>query len=462
MRTLLCALVILIVVSVPLPTAHKATPVAAQTDPLAACAGILAAYTPVVGMEPHATPPDIPLPPVREAWRDPVFGTCVVRVTDRLHDFDTPLTGLKNEYSRVQAFNADNTLIMARSVEGDWFLYNAATLAPIQRLDAGIAIDEPRWDAQNPYRFTFSRWYDGVPQYMFADLTPADGRFEVEAATAHDFARELPPEWNATVVWRRWEGSPSTDGRYDAFMAEDADFITRGLITYYWQSGQIVGRYSVPGGESNEPDNVSISPLGDYVMAQFEFCEPSTLGTYEKPCGAMVYTRDLTRGWGIGRVIGHSDLALDAQGREVVVYQETDTDQIVMADLESGQVTPLLDLDFSTGVYGLHISGRAVNRPGWVAVSVQPEAPSLDFSNPFWMVGTVFAVELKANPRVVQLAHHHSIRSDTEEDYFAEPQVTVNRDFTRLLFTSNWEKYGPGEVEMVMIVLPDNWTDRLP
>jgi len=198
------------------------------------------------------------------------------------------------------------------------------------------------------------------------------------------------------------------------------------------------------------------------VLAQFEFCEPGTLGTYERPCGAMVYPRDLTRGWGIGRVIGHSDLALDAQGREVVVYQETDTDQIVMADLETGQVTPLLELDFSTGVFGLHISGRAVNRPGWVAVSVQPEAPSLDFGNPFWMVGTVFALELKANPRVVQLAHHHSIRSDTEEDYFAEPQVTVNRDFTRLLFASNWEKYGTGEVEMLMIVLPDDWTDRLP
>jgi hypothetical protein len=145
-----------------------------------------------------------------------------------------------------------------------------------------------------------------------------------------------------------------------------------------------------------------------------------------------------------------------------LVYQEIDADQIAMADLETGAVTPLLDLDFSTGVYGLHISGQAVNRPGWAAVSVHPEAPSLDFNNPFWIVGTVFAVELKAEPRVAQLAHHHSIRSDAEQDYFAEPQVTVNRDFTKLLFTSNWETYGAGEVEMYMIVLPDDWTDRLP
>jgi hypothetical protein len=74
----------------------------------------------------------------------------------------------------------------------------------------------------------------------------------------------------------------------------------------------------------------------------------------------------------------------------------------------------------------------------------------------------VFALELSAQPRIVQLAHHHSIRSAAEEDYFAEPQVTVNRDFTRLLFASNWEQYGTGEVEMFMVVLPDGWLNCLP
>jgi hypothetical protein len=130
-----------------------------------------------------------------------------------------------------------------------------------------------------------------------------------------------------------------------------------------------------------------------------------------------------------------------------------------MVDLETREVTPLLKLDFSTGVYGLHISGSASEQAGWVAVSVQPEAPTLDFNDPFWMVGTVFAVELKADPRVIQLAHHHSIRSEAEADYFAEPQVTINHDFTWLLFTSNWGVYGTGEVEMYMIVLPENWLE---
>ncbi len=434
----------------------------AQTDPLAACAEALANYTPVVGTNRYPTPDDLPLPPVREAYIDPAFGTCVVRVTDRWNDFDSPQVGLKNEYSRVQAFNADESLIMVRGVEGDWFLYGAPSLAPIQRLEAGVSIDEPRWDAQNPLRFTVSPWADGLPQLWAVTLTGRGPDMAAEAGLVHDFSGELPPEWNATVVWRRWEGSPSNDSRYDAFMAEDGDFITRGLVSYDWQTGQILGLYSVPHGEVNEPDNVGMSPSGATVMAQFECCPEGQLGTYEEPCGAMVYTRDLTQGWGISRCIGHNDMTFDAQGREVIVHQETTTDQIVMTDLATGETTALLDLDFSTGIYGLHISGRAFDRPGWVAVSVHPEESPLDFSNPFWMVGIVFALELAPDPRVVQLAHHHSIRSEAEMDYFAEPQVTVNRDFTRLLFTSNWSAYGTGEVEMYLIALPDDWPERLP
>ncbi|GAB4449417.1 MAG: hypothetical protein Kow00120_19650 [Anaerolineae bacterium] len=455
--------VLLLMVAVSLPAfAPASRPTPAQTDPITTCADLLADYAPVVGTGRHPTPGDVQLPPVRAPWLDPVFGACIVRVTDRLSDFDAPQVGLKNEYSRVQAFNADESLIMVRSVEANWFLYDTRTLEPLQMLQAGVTIDEPRWDAQNPYRFTFSPWWDDeMPKYMVADLTPAEGGFSVTATLGHDFASELPPAWETAYLWRRWEGSPSNDSRYDVFMAEDDESIARGLVTYDWQADAVLGLYAIPHGEQNEPDNVGMSPLGTYALAQFEFCEGDALGAYAEPCGAMVYTRDLSEGWGIARSIGHNDVTLDAAGREVVVYQASETDQIVMTDLETGETTPLLDLDFSGGVYGLHISGRAFNRPGWVAVSVHPEAPSLDFDNPFWMVGTVFALELKAEPRVIQLAHHHAIRSEADEDYFAEPQVTVNRDFTRLLFTSNWARYGAGEVEMYMIVLPEDWFDRL-
>jgi hypothetical protein len=65
-----------------------------------------------------------------------------------------------------------------------------------------------------------------------------------------------------------------------------------------------------------------------------------------------------------------------------------------------------------------------------------------------------------AGGRVVRLAHTRSlVNEEIEHDYWAEPHATVNRDFTRVLFTSNWGRSGTGEVEMWMGVLPPGWPD---
>jgi hypothetical protein len=195
--------------------------------------------------------------------------------------------------------------------------------------------------------------------------------------------------------------------------------------------------------------------LGDYFLVYMDkYCEPGQLGTDANPCGLMVYDRGLKNGRGLLRLIGHSDTALDSQGREVLVYQDIDTDNISMLDLESGAITPLWPIDFSHTSVGLHISGRAFDRPGWVLVSTHDGDPA----SYTWMDDSVFAIELKPNGRVIRLAHTQSLVDEAmEHDYWAEPQATVNHDFTRILFTSNWGRSGTGEVEMVQIFLPDDW-----
>ena len=74
----------------------------------------------------------------------------------------------------------------------------------------------------------------------------------------------------------------------------------------------------------------------------------------------------------------------------------------------------------------------------------------------------VFAVELKAGGRVVRLAHTHSVVNEAmEHDYWAEPHASVNQDFTRVVFTSNWGRSGTEEVEMFLLELPADWPERL-
>jgi len=71
-------------------------------------------------------------PAARIPFRDPVFGRCVTRLTDRIADLapGDPSQGFKNEYSRVQSFNADESLILIRGTEATWYLYRADTLQP--------------------------------------------------------------------------------------------------------------------------------------------------------------------------------------------------------------------------------------------------------------------------------------------------------------------------------------------
>jgi len=387
-------------------------------------------------------PDSFPEPAPRVPFRDPIFGRCVVRVTDRLRDKspDDPSGGLKNEYSRVLSFNANETRLLVRGTEATWYLYDAQTLQPLAQLPLEI---DPRWSATDPNVV----FYSSETRLMSYNIATQ------KTSLVHEFADDFPG-LTLTAVWSKYEGSPSLDGRYWGLMAEDENWNPIAFAVYDQSTDTVIAQRDVrgvPGVES--VDNVYISPLGTYFIADFSdhYCEYGQLGTDALPCGYMVYDRNIRNGQGLLRISGHMDLALDAQGREVAVYQDIDTDHISMLDLATGMVTPLWQIDFSYTSIGLHISGRAYNRPGWVVVSTHDG----DTASHTWMDDSVFLVELVSNGRVVRLAHTHSLVDENQEhDYWAEPHATTNHDLTRVLFTTNWERSGTEQVEMYQIFIP--------
>jgi hypothetical protein len=390
--------------------------------------------------------PSMPEPDPGVFYVDPVFGTCIVRVTDRRADL-TPgdrSEGLKNEYSRVQSFNADGSRLVAYGTDGTWYLYDAQLLSPIGELPIGV---EPRWDAEDPNLL----YYFDETSLLRYDIR--NGERELIRDFGDDF-RELSP----AAVWTRYEGSPSWDGRTWGLMVQDQDWSTVAFLIYDQQIDQIIAERRLPGGA--EVDSVTISPLGTFFLAYFDtYCERGALGDDRNPCGLMVYDRNLENGRSLVRIIGHSDPAVDTEGREVLVYQGIDSDTISMLDLASGEVTELWPIDFSHTAIGLHFSGRALDAPGWVLVSTHGD----DERAYTWMDNSVFAVELKAGGRVVRLAHTHSLVDENQDhDYWAEPHASANRDFTRLIFTSNWGRSGTDAVDMYLIELPEGWMDLLP
>ncbi len=438
--------------SAPVATSAVLLPQVAAVSPVPIAAGC-PAYPPgfhlTTGTEVQAVPA-LPEPAARQWFTDLTFGTCLVRVTDRTQDLlpDDASTGMVNEYSRVQAFNADGSRLLVRGTEGTWYLYDAQTLQPSEQLP--IAGD-PRWDAQDPNLL----YYSDETRLLSLDVTASFG----EPALVHDFADDFPGQ-QLSAVWTRYEGRPSRDTRYWGLMAEDADWLPVAFVVYDRQTDQVTIRdmRGAPGMEE-DVDHVTISPLGTYFLASFDhYCEAGQLGDDARPCGLMVYNRDLSGGRSLLRIIGHYDTALDAAGREVIIYQDVDADQVSMLDLETGAVTPLWDIDFSHTAIGFHFSGLAYDRPGWAVVSTYDDDPNTYT----WMDDQILAVELKAGGRVVRLAHNRSVRDEEQElDYWAEPHATANGDLTRILFSSNWGRSGTGQVEMFLIALPPNWPEQL-
>jgi hypothetical protein len=371
-------------------------------------------------------------------------------VTDRRADLaaDDESRGLKNEYARVQSFNADESLILVYGTGGEWFLYDARSLQPLGQMPIG---DEPRWDADDPNTLYY------VDETRLSAYNLASG----EQRELRDFAGVLPGT-DLTAVWTRYEGRPSMDTRYWGLMAEDEEWIPAAFVVYDRIADEVTVRdvRRLPG-IKDDVDHVTMSPLGTYFLASFDrSCEPESMGDDTHPCGLMVYGRDLGHGRGLLRTIGHYDPVLDADGREVIVYQSIDTDEIAMLDLETGATTPLWPIDFTHTPIGFHFSGLAHDRPGWALISTYSGGYPDAFT---WMDDSVFAAELRPGGRVVRLAHTHSLVDDDQEhDYWAEPHATVNHNFTRILFTSNWGRSGSEGVEMYLIELPADWTEALP
>jgi len=420
------------------------------------------------GFTPDTSKSVTPVPniakPVKGAhYLDPDFGTCVVRVTDNGNDSSTIANRVVPVYSRRQLFNADQSRLLLLASDGYWHLYSTVDYSHIRRVSLQGDSVEFQWHPTNPdllYRMA----YNGGRQIYLHDVTdPTDNTVSVVA----DFTSvtsingypgfiSINQVWpNATRFLTGEEGSPSADGRYWALMAVSGDFNTSyGIIVYDMQSNAIVGvyDYTTDGGGIGGPNNVSMSPSGSHVVALWNppACQGG-LGTLNSPCGTMAFIRDFSGATGLAINGEHGDTATDINGRDVYVgieYQDRGAIEII--DLQTGSL--LADIETQVWVGGaVHISGRAYDKPGWVAISHY-----VGNAINTWYNEEIFLVKLDSTPVIVSLAKHQSNTSD----YWSQPHATISRDATRVIWGSNWG--GPVlDLDTYMITLPASTLDNL-
>ncbi|HET7924628.1 MAG TPA: hypothetical protein VFL30_07000 [Rhodanobacteraceae bacterium] len=374
-----------------------------------------------------ATPPK---PAKGVAIIDPDSGTCFVRAT--AHDDEPPTGFARNDYSRREAFNADETKFLVSARDGFWHLYDARTLRWLKQFKGPAGDAEPQWDHADPNIFYY------VPNNGGTELN----RMHIDSGET-DLAIDLAPllpKWAAKAehIWTRSEGAPSLDDRYWGFQIEDHDFKILGFMVLDLTTKKLVGSRQET---SIRPDNVTMSPSGRWFIVS---------GTTTDPTWA--WSPDFTKKKKLHHRVEHADVATTANGHDVYVsidyeasggplfYTDLDACEAVDADARDAPICPrtrLFNVYERRYASALHISGNAHRTPGWIAVSTYAlVTPNVDPPPPRpWYTDAIFAVELAPSPRIFALGAHHS---NVSRCYPAEPQASVGRDFTKILFNSNW------------------------
>lgn len=376
--------------------------------------------------------PSVPRPKKGLAQHDPVYGNCVQRLTD--HAAEPPKHFARHDYSRRQAFNADSSKVLIASHDGTWHLYDAKTLTWLKQLDEPAGDAELQWHPTDPDLVYFQPT-NGVGMVLYELNVDSERVREVA-----DFSSRLQKIWpKANSAWTKAEGAPSADGRYWCFMVDDAAWQSLGIFVWDMQKDEILGTKSTHG---DRPDHVSMSPGGSRCVVSSD--SPGV--------GTRAWTRDFSRSTLLHHKSEHSDLAFDAKGREVYVsidYQSRDGD-VFMVDLESGKRTTLFSTYLNNSTTAVHFSGRAFKRPGWVLVSTYASD-----GGQAWLHEKIMAMSLTPDPSIRGLAFHHT----QYNGYWTEPQATVNQDFTRVLFNSNWGSNSETDIDNYMISLQPSALD---
>ncbi len=369
--------------------------------------------------------PLVPRPVKGVVFKDPVYRSCLLRATD--HIKEPPSGFARNDYSRRQAFNADNSMFLVYAINGYWHLYSGIDFSHQGQLTGPVADAEPQWHPTDPNRMLFLP-NNGVGMTI-NELNVRTGA----SRTLIDLADRLIERWpNASAAWTRSEGAPSADARYMALLVEDEAFQSVGMVVVDLLDDKILAYRDV----TERPDHLSISPSGNYVVVSWVN-------------RTVVFDRDFSNERQLTRRSEHSDIAIGADGHDVLVsidYGANDGD-IFMIDLVTGKRTDLLPTYLNGTATAMHFSGKGYDKPGWVIVSTY--ANTTDKQE--WLHDKIFAMELKANPRIVPLAHHRSV----EKGYWTEPHASVSRDFSRVLFTSNWNKPDAQDVDAYFLRIPE-------
>lgn len=380
-----------------------------------------------------------------DAAIDPAYGTRIYRATSASDGRGR----LRHEYSRRQAFNADNSRYLAQDGTGHWHLHDGNSFKYLGQVK-GLGGDcEPIWHPTDPKLLYHTAPYGGMVWWR---LNVATGKRDV----VFDFTGKTP--WpQARSFWTKGEGTTSADGRFLALMATRYDEATQrktiyGLVMLDLVDRKIVG--TLPASAFPKPhyypDHISTSPSGSHAVVSWLYGQG----------GTVAYTRDFRSHRQLAASSEHSDLMIGADGKDYLIYADYSKGFLTAIPVAGGATTDLHKLyPVSGDAYALHVSGQAFGKPGWAVISTYADSSNYGRISPAAVLQPeyrkIWLLEVGGKGRKLNVAH---IRADASkvkgQEYFLEPQASASRDLSRIIFASN---FGTKDIESYIVGMPVNF-----
>jgi hypothetical protein len=348
-------------------------------------------------------------PPAGSAYNDPVFGTTIKRLSNAVTTPDSAnggyLTWINNEYSTASPFNSDNSRFLL--VHQSYFALYDGSGAYIRDLPFEInASSEPRW----------SRKDNATLYYRSGNQLKSFNTSTLVTTVVRTFSEY-------TTISGRGTADISLDGDHMVFCGDN-----RNIFVYEISTGR---KFQNLNSAQRGFDSFQITPRNNVLVSWLQS------GT-KRFNGIELYDINMRFQRQVSHSGGHMDVTVDSNGDELMVWTNSNdaspipscNNGIVKVRLRDGLQTCLAQLDWSLAV---HISAPDGN--GYVYVDTEaPVNPQPGTSG--WVPYTNEILQIRLDGGgVIRWAHH---RSRPFESYNWQPKLSISRDGTRLLYSSNY------------------------
>lgn len=396
--------------------------------------------------------PAVAKPPFMKYFKDPAFGTKVIRITNARQS-----EIFKPTYSSMQAWNADESLLMLYR-GGDnpaHVLLDGKTYKPVRELDIVPSdIEEVFWSHTDPDAFFYVSKYSRDFGVLKKYSVKAKKASKIKSFQDICGKRGLPMFGNDAQM-------QSIDDDLFGFRCRQGGDGDYQMVTYRISTDETV---HVPLSEEAgwEPWTAPIpGPSGNQLWLQGKVLD-SDLTTIK-------HKHDMRKHH------EHANIGLTHDGQDAVFQVVFDPSpggcnddvwqgvgHLIVHNMETGECRPVINeaKGYPYTTSGTHVSAQAWKKPGWVAMSSVGYG-SYEFFTNNRKAPTLFSEIYLANTDpdnevVCRLAHHRSFGKDAEKGgykpYFGEPHATISPSGTRIVYGSDW--YDSGSVDAYVIELP--------